>query len=125
MMDVKGATYNVSYDPKTMVVTVCGVLRLQEDGEDAPITRLLNEVVKQAPATITLDLRSLELMNSTGVGVLIKFMKKVRARSANQVVILGNNDFFWQRDILAALKSLSPRSELHWYSRGVKKTSLS
>jgi hypothetical protein len=108
-MDIMGATYKVSFDPDTVTVTFYGVMRLQKAGESESIAHLLNTVAEQVSTTITLDLRSMELINSAGVSVLIKFMKKVRERNASQVIIKGNKKFFWQRDILVALTNLSPQ----------------
>src|SRR5690349_11169429 len=69
-LEVKDSDYCVRYHPETKTVTFQGELQLSGMNEYAPIMTLLDEVVNQEPPVLTLDLRELEFLNSSGVNVL-------------------------------------------------------
>jgi hypothetical protein len=80
--------------------------------EYAPIVQLLNELADQEPATITLDLRELEFLNSSGINVISKFVLKVRQKNTSQILVRGSKTIPWQGKSLKNLQRLMPSLQL-------------
>ena len=113
-MTIEGKTYTVTYDETTVTLTFQGVLRLQNVAEGAPITQLLNEMAASAPEVIILDFVQLQLMNSTGLSIMTKFMFKMRDQNASKVILRASEKHFWQKDLIRGLHRFMPESELQW-----------
>jgi hypothetical protein len=106
-MEIKHEDYFVSYNPKTYVVTCAGTFRLR-GSEYESITELLNKVADDNPETITLDVRELQFLNSSGINMLSKFVIRVRKNSSSRMVLRGSQKFPWQRKSLKNLQRLKP-----------------
>lgn len=140
-MEIKGDKYRIVYDPNTTTIRCEGSLRLYgADGfmtisafeqnriakESSPtqkqpsregyasIMELLTEVADQKPATITLDLRKLEAMNSSGINVFSKFVIKVREYQTIRLTVYGSQQFTWQQKVLKNFQKLLPALQLEW-----------
>jgi anti-anti-sigma factor len=112
MQDIKGEDYTVQVEPDTATVHFQGELSLSGPTEYAPIANLLNEVVETGPNTMTLDLRKLGFLNSSGISMLSKFVLSVRKKKGVQLVVLGSNDMPWQGKSLKNLEKLLPGLKL-------------
>jgi hypothetical protein len=104
---IEGENYRVDYAPERATIVVGGVLRLSGLGEYAPITAVLNEALS-AHKAITLDLRQLEFLNSSGIGMLMKFVIEARNRQDVALNIQGSNAVPWQGKSLVSLRRLMP-----------------
>jgi hypothetical protein len=61
------------------------------------------------PATLTLDLRTLRFLNSSGINTLAKFVLHARRQyHATQVVMKGSHQFPWQEKSLKNFQRLLP-----------------
>ena len=80
--------------------------------EYAPIVQLLNDVADAQPEKITLDLKQLEFLNSSGINILSKFIIKVRQQKSIQISIQGSKEILWQEKSLKNLQRLMPSLEL-------------
>ena len=107
MAEINQEDYRVNYDPETSVITCSGRFRLRGE-EYAPIAALLNEAADAKPPTMTLDLRKLQFLNSSGINILSKFVLRVRKHNVSTVTILGNAAFPWQHKSLKNLQRLLP-----------------
>jgi hypothetical protein len=112
MMEIKTEDYRIYYDPDTKTVSCQGSLRLSGTEEYAPIVKLLNNLADQEPPKITLDLRELEFLNSSGINVLSKFVIKVRQQGNIQMVLQGSKNIPWQGKSLKNLQRLMPSLQL-------------
>ncbi len=110
--EIKGEDYIVEFDPDSFSVNFKGELSLGEPTDYAPITNLLNEVAESEPETMTLDLRKLEFVNSSGISMLSKFVLSMRKKKGVQLVVLGSNDMPWQGKSLKNLEKLLPGLKL-------------
>lgn len=110
--EVKGEDYIVQFDPDSVSVYFQGELSLGGSTEYAPITNLLNEVAELEPNTMTIDLRNLAFVNSSGISMLSKFVLSMRKKKGVQVVVLGSNDMPWQGKSLKNLEKLLPGLKL-------------
>jgi hypothetical protein len=113
-MKLEGRTYTITYNNTTATVSFQGVLRLQSTDEGKSITDFLNRVAALEPKTIQLDFEQLQLMNSTGLSILTKFLLKMRGQDATQVILRASKDHFWQQDLIKGLQRFLPGSELEW-----------
>ncbi|MEH2068261.1 MAG: STAS domain-containing protein [Nostoc sp.] len=108
MQDVKGEDYTVHVEPDTSTVHFQGELSLGGPAEYASIADLLNKVLDTGPNTMTLNLRNLGFLNSSGISMLSKFVLSVRKKKGVQLVVLGSNNMPWQGKSLKNLEKLLP-----------------
>lgn len=111
-MEIKSQEYSICYDPDTETVICQGSLRLSGMDEYAPLVQLLNNLADSEPPKITLNLRSLEFLNSSGINVISKFVIKVRQKGTIQMVVQGSQNIPWQGKSLKNLQRLMPSLQL-------------
>ena len=111
-MDIIHDDYQVHYDAATATVTRRGSFRLRGTVEYAPILQVLTTAADAEPATLTLDLRALWFLNSSGIHTLAKFVLHVRQFPATQVVLKGSHHFPWQEKSLKNFQRLLPGLQL-------------
>lgn len=110
--EIKGEDYTVSYDEASTAVKFRGELALGGPKEYAPINDLLAQVLASSPDTMTLDLRDLAFLNSSGISMISKFVLGLRKKKGTQLVILGSNDMPWQGKSLKNLQKFLPSLKL-------------
>lgn len=110
--DIKGEDYSVQYIPESVTVKIQGELSLTGSADYAPIAQLLNEIAELNPPTITLDLKQLEFLNSSGISMLSKFAISMRKQSKIQLAVVGSDEIAWQRKSLQNLLKLCPNLQL-------------
>jgi hypothetical protein len=113
-MEIKTTDYYINYDAEISAITCAGSLRLSGMEEYAPIIDLLNTVAEQEPPSISLDLRQLEFLNSSGINVLSKFVIKIRQKKQIQMLVQGSKKISWQGKSLKNLQRLMPTLQLEW-----------
>ena len=113
-MEIKNKKYSIWYDAVTETIFLQGSLRLSGMEEYAPISQLLNNVANQEPAIITLDLRELKFLNSSGISMLSKFVINVRKKKNIQIIVIGSNTIPWQGKSLKNLQRLMASLKLKW-----------
>ena len=111
-MDIIHDDYQVRYDAATATVLCQGSFRLRGTEEYAPILQVLTTAADAKPATLTLDLRTLRFLNSSGINTLSKFVLHARQYETTQVVIKGSHAFPWQEKSLKNFPRLLPRLHL-------------
>ncbi|MCW6037745.1 hypothetical protein K4A83_15920 [Spirulina subsalsa FACHB-351] len=107
-MEIKTNSFEVEYDKEINTVRFQGSLRLSGMDEYAPIVELLNQIADQNPANLTLDLRALEFLNSSGINVLSKFVIRVRQNKEMGLTVKGSEEIAWQTKSLKNLQRLMP-----------------
>jgi hypothetical protein len=111
-MDIIHEDYQVRYDAATATVICQGSFRLRGTEEYAPILQALTAAADAKPATLTLDLRTLQFLNSSGINTLAKFVLHVRQYNATQVVMKGSHRVPWQEKSLKNFQRLLPGLQL-------------
>lgn len=112
VQEIQTADYSVSLDAQSNTVQFSGELALSNPGEYDPINSLLSELADQEPDVLTLDLRKLDFVNSSGISMLSKFVLGMRKKKGTQVVVLGSEDIAWQGKSLRNLEKLLPGLKL-------------
>lgn len=111
-MEIKKEEYCVNYDNTKATVFFQGVLRLQGTEGYLPIVKILDAVIEQKQPIITLNLRELKFLNSSGINLISKFVIKMRNQKDVQLVIEGTKQFPWQSKSLKNLVRLMPGLKL-------------
>jgi hypothetical protein len=111
-MEIKSEDYNIWYDPLTRTVNCQGSLRLSGMEEYAPIVELLNAVAEKEQSQITLNLKGLAFLNSSGINVISKFVIEVRKKGNTQMLVQGSKSIPWQGKSLKNLQKLMPSLQL-------------
>jgi hypothetical protein len=75
--------------------------------EYTPILELLGQASADSSRPLTLDLRHLEFLNSSGIAMLSKFVIGVR-NGEIKLTVLGSSTIPWQGKSLTNLKRLMP-----------------
>lgn len=138
MKEITGQDYRVTYDPTTATITCQGMLRLygaegyvsleefekskrskkasqqQDEAIGTSIMSLLDDALAQSPSSVTLNIRELQTLNSSGVNILSKFVIKARNHGLSQLIIQGTDQFSWQRRVADNLQRLMPDILLEW-----------
>ena len=112
MKKVTGDEYQILYDPNTSTVEFTGSLRLLGASSYGPIIELLDEIVDQKPKIITVQLKNLQFLNSSGINALSKFIIRVRNEKQSEIVVHGTEAYPWQSKSLRNLQRLMPELRL-------------
>lgn len=112
MTDIIHEEYAVHFDPATTTVSCTGRFRLRGRAEYAAIAKLLSDVVATQPAMMTLDLRALRFLNSSGINMFSKFVLQLRKQKHTQLTICCSKQIPWQRKSLPNLQRFLPSLEL-------------
>ncbi len=112
IQEIKGEDYTVRYDSDSVVVKFQGELALGGPKEYAPIDNLLKEIADAKPRKMTIDLKELAFLNSSGISMLSKFVLGIRKKKEIQLVVLGSHDIPWQGKSLKNLQKFLPSLKL-------------
>jgi anti-anti-sigma factor len=111
--EIKGENYNVRYDPGTETIVFQGNLQLIDMDDYAAIMALLDRVVDQEPPVLTLDLRKLEFLNSSGMNMLLRHVLRIREKRTVQLVIQASSKIPWHSKSLTNLQRLMPATQFN------------
>ena len=104
-MEIKAEDYRITYNADEAQITCSGNFRLQ--GSDyAPIVDILNQAADAKPEQLTLDLRELKFLNSSGINMLSKFVIRIRKHGVSGMLVRGSNAYAWQGKSLKNLQRL-------------------
>ena len=108
---IEDENYKVVYEPEHQSVVFSGILRLGGMSEYAPIAECLEQAVAEN-TELTLSLKALEFLNSSGIAMLSKFVISARNKDDFKLKIVGSSDITWQGKSLKNLQRLMPALSL-------------
>jgi hypothetical protein len=111
-MEIKTDDYVIAYHKDTATIICEGSLLLSGSDEYAPILDLLTKAADDQDSHLTLDLRELEFLNSSGINTLTKFVISIRNRQTLSLTGIGYEEIPWQVRLLKNLQRLMPDLEL-------------
>ena len=109
---LSGDNYSVTYDAAAVTVKFSGQLVLRGHGEYAPIIDLLRSITATEPTIMTLDLREVVFLNSSGINMFSKFLLSLKQQSNIQLIVVGSETTPWQTKSLKNMPKLLPRVQL-------------
>lgn len=112
-MEIKTDDYVIWHDPDAATVFFRGFLRLDGMEEYQPIMNLLLDTIARSPQ-LTLNLRELEFLNSSGISMLSMFIVKVRQAGNVKLILQGSDKILWQTKSLKNLQRLMPSLTLEF-----------
>lgn len=111
--EINGEEYTVVYDPDRRTVYFHGIVRPSGTKGFKEIGELLQAILAEEISPITLDLRELKLLNSSGITMLSRFVIHARQYKNLQLILYGSQSIFWQERSLSNLQRLLPTIELY------------
>lgn len=112
VQEITGEDYTVLYDPTAATIRFAGEMALSGLQAYEPITNLLRHSIEANPKVITLDLRKLAFLNSSGISMISKFVLSLRRKKEIQLVVLGSKQMPWQSKSLRNLPKFLPGLQL-------------
>jgi len=110
-LEVKGNDYQVQYEPSSSTVFFKGQIALGSPKEYTPIVNLLAQAANSESSTLTLNVKELAFLNSSGISMLSKFVQGMRKKKT-QLLVLGSKGMPWQGKSLKNLERLLPGLKL-------------
>lgn len=114
-MEIKETDYNLSYDKESSTAILKGSLRLLNLAEYEKVKVFFNMAAREANKTLTLDLKELIFLNSSGITTLSTFVISLRKENKKLLRIIGSKDIAWQDKSLKNLKKIWNQVELEYY----------
>lgn len=103
-MEIKEERYRISYENN--VIEISGKLSIMPEGYER-IEAFLKEVVGSGPAELTLDIRNLEYLNSSGIKALcIGLILEVETQENLCLNIRCSKRHRWQQETVPTFKGL-------------------
>ncbi len=112
-MRITGDKHTAEFLPETSTVELRGNYRLNGLTEYQPIYELLTHAATVSPQ-LTIDLRQLVFLNSSGIAMLSKFVLEARKQPEKHLTMHASNDIPWQSKSLKNLQRLWPALELNF-----------
>ncbi|MGB3642371.1 MAG: DUF6272 family protein [Rivularia sp. (in: cyanobacteria)] len=108
-LEVKGECFDIVYHSNSKTVNFTGRVRLRGLQEYTVVFDLFDKVLERNKNSITLDLQNLELINSSGIDMLSKFIITSRKKKTVQINVIGSSAMTWQARLLKNLQRLMPK----------------
>lgn len=111
-MEVFDEEYSIVYQLNTATVACRGSLSLNGSHEYEPILNLLLQAASQPIEQLTVDVRELTFLNSSGINTFTKFVIHVRKNHELRLKIIGRETVAWQVKLSRNLQRLLPTLEI-------------
>lgn len=113
LVDINTEEYSIFHDATSNTVVIKGFLRLDGMQEYKPIMDVLVGALENVQ-DLTIDVRDLEFLNSSGISTLSMFVVKVRERKDVHLTLRGSEAVLWQTKSLKNLQRLMPSLTLEY-----------
>ncbi|MDM8561004.1 hypothetical protein [Candidatus Parabeggiatoa sp. HSG14] len=112
-MEITTEDYSIKYDAETATIHCQGIIRLNGK-EYEPIMQLLDQVATLEPTLITINLKELKALNSSGVTLLGKFVFAINRKKDIQMIMQGSQQIAWQKKSVKNFQRLMPKLQFEW-----------
>jgi len=109
-MEVQGDKFKVAYQIEPVTVTCSGMLDMRGKEGYKEILELFDKAVAETDSgkTVTLDVKELEFLNSSGITTIGGFIIKLRNKGEIRLLIRCSNNHSWQARSMKGLEKLMP-----------------
>jgi len=105
---ITGESFEVRTEEGRNVVFFKGALRLSGSEDYAPILEMLKGTLSEPVATVLVDLRDLDFLNSSGITMLSRFVIEARDRTGIDLHFVVSEAIPWHLRSLKNLQRLMP-----------------
>jgi hypothetical protein len=110
-MEIKDKEFTLKFDASTGRLVFSGLLRrMSKDYKE--IQDLLDHVARSPPAKLDIDIFGLQMMNSSGLNTLSRFILGLRAKAGVLVTFVGAKDIVWHAKTLQNMKHFLPSANV-------------
>lgn len=110
-MEIREKEFTVRFDASEGRLTFTGSLRLMTR-EYREIQDLLDQVLRAPPKQLEVDVQALQMINSSGLNTLSRFILGLRQKPEVKVRLHGARNIVWQAKTLGNMKHFLPTAEL-------------
>ncbi len=110
-LEVKGEHFAIIYNNNSKAVNFTGRVRMRGLQEYTVVFELFDKVLERNKNSITIDLQNLDLLNSSGIDMLSKFIITARKKKTVGIKIIGSSSKTWQARLLKNMQRLMPKLE--------------
>ena len=96
----------ITYEETNSLLVFDGSMRLANMQEYDVVAEFLKESTDSSPTDLTLDLRSLRFLNSSGITTLSLFILTCKKHGNPQITVLKNDNISWQQKSITNFKKL-------------------
>ncbi|OQX21837.1 MAG: hypothetical protein BWK80_32110 [Desulfobacteraceae bacterium IS3] len=109
-MEVQGNKFRIAYSVESATVTCAGMLDMRGKEGYKETIELFDKVVAQTDSgkNITLNVKELEFLNSSGITAIGCFIIKLRDKGGIRLLIRCSNNYSWQARSMTGLEKLMP-----------------
>ena len=112
-MEIQHEDYTLQFIRENNTIICSGSFRLT-GSEYVPIMDMLNSIADEKTDFLNINLTALKFLNSSGINTLCRFIMRLRKNEVTKVLVIGSNEFPWQKKSLANFKKLLPSLELEF-----------
>jgi hypothetical protein len=112
MKNIHGESFEIRLEESNCTVSFKGTLRLTGMDDYAPILELLKETLANPEATVVLDFRELDFLNSSGITMFSRFVIEARNRRGVNLHFLASESIPWHARSLKNLQRLMPALQI-------------
>ena len=109
-LEIPGVTVTPEVHGDTLRVVMKGTVEARDPGAtfDPYWAGLDDAVRQQGLRQVELDISGLDFMNSSGILTLVRWLMKVKAQPAYQIVLRHDQNLTWQKTNVPVLAKLAP-----------------
>ena len=107
-MEIKTQVYHIYYESNSRIIHLQGKIRLRGMEEYTQITTFLDMIAEKENQILTFDIQQLELLNSSGINMLSKFVISIRKQKKIQMSVIASQGISWQVKLVKNLQRLFP-----------------
>lgn len=97
---------SITFHEAESLLTFDGSMRLANMKEYDVVAEFLRESSESSPTELTMDLRSLRFLNSSGITTLSLFILSCKKNGNPQITVLKNDSISWQQKSVTNFKKL-------------------
>lgn len=112
-MNLATNDYKIIYEKESSTIFFQGLLRLSGIEDYKPVLDLLLDAIAET-SNLTINLKNLEFLNSSGISMLSMFVIKARQKGNVNLVFQGSEEILWQTKSLKNLQRLMPSLKLEF-----------